>query len=200
MHTNDHEYGQPLTVGSLFSGYGGLDLAVERTFNARTIWFCEINEPVARVFSHHWPRVPNLGDITKITWADVPPVDILIGGFPCQDVSVMGHRAGIAPGTRSGLWSHMAAAIDVLRPSFVVIENVRGLLTAPAVTPTLQGANDDRTQQRTPTAPPTTHGGSATSGAHPAVGDMEPDPWGMGDRTTRSLVAAAAGMSTLGLC
>lgn len=50
-----------LRVGSLFSGYGGLDLAVEEVFNARTVWFSEINEPVARVFSHHWPDAPNLG-------------------------------------------------------------------------------------------------------------------------------------------
>ena len=77
--------GRLLRVGSL-SGYGGLDLAVEHVFGAETVWFSEINEPVARVFSHHWPDAPNLGDITTINWADVPPVDILCGGFPCQDV------------------------------------------------------------------------------------------------------------------
>ena len=80
----------PMRVGSLFSGYGGLDLAVEEVFGARTIWFSEINKPVARVFSHHWPDAPNLGDITTIDWSAVPPVDILCGGFPCQDVSTAG--------------------------------------------------------------------------------------------------------------
>ena len=72
----------PLRVGSLFSGYGGLDLAVEHVFNATTVWFSELNEPVARVFAHHWPDAPNLGDITAIDWNDVEPVDVLCGGFP----------------------------------------------------------------------------------------------------------------------
>ncbi len=69
-------------IGSLFSGYGGLDLAVEHVFNAKTVWFSELNEPVARVFARHWPDAPNLGDITAIDWRQVEPVDILIGGFP----------------------------------------------------------------------------------------------------------------------
>ncbi|MCT3015235.1 Modification methylase HhaI [Propionibacterium freudenreichii subsp. shermanii] len=110
-----------LRIGSLFSGYGGLDLAVEHVFNATTVWFSELNEPVARVFSRHWSDAPNLGDITTIDWSRVEPVDILIGGFPCQDVSTVGKRAGLAPGTRSGLWAHMAAAIDALQPEWVVI-------------------------------------------------------------------------------
>ncbi|WP_205879339.1 DNA cytosine methyltransferase [Leucobacter triazinivorans] len=97
----------------------------------QTLWFSEINEPVARVFSHHWPDAPNLGDITTIEWSTVPPVDILCGGFPCQDVSTVGKMAGLKPGTRSGLWAHMATAIDALQPDWVVIENVRGLLSAP---------------------------------------------------------------------
>lgn len=108
----------PPRVGSLFSGYGGLDLAVEHAFHAQTIWFSEIS-PVQRVFAHHWPDAPNLGDITTINWDQVPPVDILCGGFPCQDVSTVGKMAGLAPGTRSGLWSHMADAIDHLRPEYV---------------------------------------------------------------------------------
>ena len=106
----------PQRVGSLFSGYGGLDLAVEEVFNARTIWFSEINEPVARVFAHRWPETPNLGDITTIDWNTVPPVDTLCGGFPCQDVSTVRKMAGLKPGTRSDLWVHMAAAIDALQP------------------------------------------------------------------------------------
>ena len=78
-----------LRIGSLFSGYGGLDLAVEEVFDARTVWFSEINESVARVFAHHWPDAQNLGDITAIDWTDAEPVDILCGGFPCQDVSTV---------------------------------------------------------------------------------------------------------------
>lgn len=123
---------RPLKIGSLFSGYGGLDLAVEHATGGRTVWFSELNDPVAAVFSHHWPDAPNLGDITAVRWSDVEPVDVLCGGFPCQDVSTVGKGAGLAPGTRSGLWSYMATAIEALQPELVVIENVRGLLSAPA--------------------------------------------------------------------
>lgn len=87
----------PLRIGSLFSGYGGLDLAVEHNTGGRTVWFAELNEPVAGVFSHHWPKAPNLGDITTIRWSDVEPVEVLCGGFPCQDVSTVGKGAGLAP-------------------------------------------------------------------------------------------------------
>lgn len=102
----------PLRVGSLFSGYGGLDLAVEHVLNGETIWFSEINEHVTRIFAHHWPDASNLGDITAIDWSTVPPVDVLCGGFPCQDVSTVGKMSGLKPGTRSGLWSYMAEAIN----------------------------------------------------------------------------------------
>ncbi|WP_292791669.1 MULTISPECIES: DNA cytosine methyltransferase [unclassified Microbacterium] len=94
--------GRPLSVGSLFSGYGGLDLAVEYALDAETVWFSENNQRVARIFAHHWPDAPNLGDITTIDWNDVPPVDVLCGGFPCQDVSTVGKRAGLAPALAPG--------------------------------------------------------------------------------------------------
>lgn len=81
---------RPLRIGSLFSGYGGLDLAIEHVFGAETIWFSEMNEPVAGVFAHHWPDTRNLGDMTTIDWSTVPPEDFLCGGFPCQDVSTAG--------------------------------------------------------------------------------------------------------------
>lgn len=135
---------RPLKIGSLFSGYGGLDLVVEHATGGRTAWFSELNDPVARVFSHHWPHAPNLGDITTVRWNEIEPVDVLCGGFPCQDVSTVGKGAGLAPGTRSGLWSYMATAIEALRPRLVVIENVRGLLSAPATRAQRQGADDDR--------------------------------------------------------
>lgn len=86
LDTDHHD--RPLQVGSLFGGYGGLDLAVEHVFNAETVWFSEINEPVARVFAHHWPDAHNLGDITTINWSGVPAVDILCGGFPCLNVKL----------------------------------------------------------------------------------------------------------------
>ncbi|MDJ1372428.1 DNA (cytosine-5-)-methyltransferase [Gulosibacter molinativorax] len=174
-----------MRVGSLFSGYGGLDLAVEEVFNARTIWFSEINEPVARVFSHHWPDAPNLGDITTIDWNTVPPVDILCGGFPCQDVSTVGKKAGLKPGTRSGLWSHMAAAIDALQPEWVVIENVRGLLSAPAIRANLEGDDDEQGNPE--------H--AIPDDATPR--SMEPGPWHLGETATRPLRAAGAVLGDL---
>ncbi|GAB3623723.1 hypothetical protein GCM10027418_18070 [Mariniluteicoccus endophyticus] len=80
-------------IGSLFSGYGGLDLAVEHATGGQTVWFSEFNTAVAGVFTHHWPDAPNLGDISTIDRATVPPVDILCGGFPCQDISTVGKGA-----------------------------------------------------------------------------------------------------------
>lgn len=119
-------------LGSLFSGYAGLDMAVTAALGGSVAWHCDIEAAPAKVVAHHHPGVPNLGDITAVDWADVAPVDVLTGGFPCQDVSSAGRRRGIRPGTRSGLWQHMAYAIDQLRPQLVVIENVRGLLSADA--------------------------------------------------------------------
>ncbi|NEW42751.1 DNA cytosine methyltransferase [Nocardia cyriacigeorgica] len=123
-----------LRIGSLFSGAGGLDLAALELFPGSSMaWHCEIDPAASRVLAHHWPDVPNLGSVTDIDWHTVDPVDVLTGGFPCQDVSAAGRRAGLSDGTRSGLWSHMATAIDVLRPRCVLIENVRGLLSATAI-------------------------------------------------------------------
>lgn len=118
--------------GGLFAGYGGLDMAVAEVFGAEPAWFSEIDEAPSKILAHHWPEVPNHGDITQIDWDTVGPVDILTGGFPCQDVSAAGKRAGMHPDTRSGLWNHMAYAISKLRPRYVVAENVRGLLSAEA--------------------------------------------------------------------
>ena len=75
MHDLNASGGSELRIGSLFSGYGGLDLGVEHVFNAKTVWFSELNETVARVFSRHWPDAPNLGDITTIDWSQVAPID-----------------------------------------------------------------------------------------------------------------------------
>lgn len=121
-------------IGSLFSGVGGLDLAVEEVFGGHTVWQVEQDKHASLVLAKRF-GVPNYGDITKVDWHDVPPVDILCGGFPCQDVSAAGRKAGIETGTRSGLWSYFAEAIDILRPQVVIIENVRGLLNAKATGP-----------------------------------------------------------------
>ncbi|MBF6411236.1 DNA (cytosine-5-)-methyltransferase [Nocardia farcinica] len=131
-------------IGSLFSGAGGLDLAALALFPGSSMaWHSEVDTAASRVLAHHWPSVPNLGDITAVDWAAVPPVDVLTGGFPCQDVSAAGRRAGLGEGTRSGLWSYMAEAIAVLRPRYVLIENVRGLLSARAAVRGVEPGPDD---------------------------------------------------------
>ncbi|GAA1485689.1 DNA cytosine methyltransferase [Brachybacterium fresconis] len=180
-------------IGSLFSGYGGLDLAVEHATGGETVWFSELNENVARVFSHHWPDAPNLGDISTIDWGQVPPVDVLCGGFPCQDISTVGKQAGLAPGTRSGLWSFMAAAIEALQPRLVVIENVRGLLSTRAVRPEMQGATPD---ERNPD-PATAAIATAADGATATLRNLEPDRWGLGDGPARPLRALGAVLGDL---
>jgi DNA (cytosine-5)-methyltransferase 1 len=122
----------PIASGALFGGYGGLDLAVQAVFGAQPAWVSEIDPHASKILAAHYPDAPNLGDITTINWTTTPRVRILTGGFPCQDLSIAGNRAGLRDGTRSGLWYHMARAIQTLRPDLVVIENVRGLLSAPA--------------------------------------------------------------------
>lgn len=115
---------KPLTVGSLFSGIGGLDLGLERA-GMHVVWQSEIDPYASRVLKKHWPDVPNLGDITEIT--TFPYADIICGGFPCQDVSDAGKRTGITGG-RSGLYRPMVQAIRMVRPIYGLLENVAALL------------------------------------------------------------------------
>lgn len=116
-----------MKVGSLFAGIGGFDLGLERA-GFQTAWFCEQDEFCQRVLAKHWPDVPCYPDITELRGQDVEPVEILCGGFPCQDLSYAGQGAGIE-GERSGLWSEYARLIGELRPQYVVVENVPALLT-----------------------------------------------------------------------
>ena len=121
-----------MKIGSLFSGYGGLDLAVMKVTGADVAWHCEWDDAPSKILEKHFPGVPNYRDVTKVDFTQVEPVDILTGGFPCQDLSLAGKRAGLKEGTRSGLWSEFARAIQEIKPKLVVIENVRGLLSAKA--------------------------------------------------------------------
>lgn len=120
-------------IASLCTGYGGLDDAVQQTYGGQVVWVADNDPGAAEILAHNHLDVPNLGDITTVDWQHVldqyGPVDIATMGFPCQDVSVAGHRAGLLDGNRSGLWRHCARAIAVLRPSLAVIENVPGLLS-----------------------------------------------------------------------
>ena len=121
-----------MKIGSLFSGYGGLDLAVSAVTGGEVVWHCEWDDAPAKILAKHFPDVPNYRDVSKVDWSQVEPVDILTGGFPCQDLSLAGKRAGLKEGTRSGLWSEFFKAIETLKPRLVVIENVRGILSAEA--------------------------------------------------------------------
>jgi DNA (cytosine-5)-methyltransferase 1 len=121
-----------LKVGALFAGYGGIELALASVLNTQPAWFSEFDKAPSAILAHHWPDIPNLGDVTKIGWAAVEPVDIITGGSPCQDLSHAGKRAGMKAGTRSGLWASMCDAIDIIRPRLVVWENVRGAFSAEA--------------------------------------------------------------------
>lgn len=115
-----------LTVGSLFAGIGGFDLGFERAgFKVR--WQVEIDPYAQAVLAKHWPAVTRYGDIRTVRGADVEPVDVLCGGFPCQDISWAGPGDGIT-GERSGLWDEYARLVGELRPRYVVVENVTALL------------------------------------------------------------------------
>ena len=138
-----------MRIGSLFSGAGGLDIAVEQFFGARTVWHCELDPAASKVLACRWPGVPNLGDITAVDWSTVEAIDVLCGGFPCQDISSAGRQAGMGTGTRSGLWSEFVRAIAALRPRVVIIENVRNLLSVSAnrdMEPEPDALGDARTQ------------------------------------------------------
>lgn len=128
------------TIGSLFTGYGGLDMGIAMALDsdARVAWTSDVEPGPCKLAQVRWPDTPNLGDITQVDWDEVEPVDIICGGSPCQDLSLAGKRAGMATGTRSGLWESMAAAIETIRPRLVVWENVLGALSARAYSPVEQ--------------------------------------------------------------
>jgi DNA (cytosine-5)-methyltransferase 1 len=118
-------------VLSLFAGIGGIDLGLE-AHGCTTVAYSEVDPYASAVMAQHFPDAVNLGDVTTIDWEatrdELGPFDIICGGFPCQDISLAGKGAGIADGTRSGLWSHYADAIRILRPRGVLVENVAALL------------------------------------------------------------------------
>lgn len=111
-----------MKLGTLCSGYDGIALALETV----PLWQSEVDPHACTILAHRWPGVPNLGDLTTVDWATVPPVDVLAAGFPCQPVS----QAGLRKVTNDDrwLWPHIANAVRVLRPREVFLENVSGLL------------------------------------------------------------------------
>jgi DNA (cytosine-5)-methyltransferase 1 len=115
-----------MKIGSLCTGYGGLDMAVEAYFDAETSWVSEIDKSAINVINARINR-PNLGDLKLINWDEVEPIHILTAGYPCQPFS----HAGLRKGTddERHLWPYIKQAISVLRPHYVILENVRGHLS-----------------------------------------------------------------------
>lgn len=121
-----------IKLGEICAGYGGLGLGLGLLADVDTRWVADVDAGPSRILARHWPDAPNLGDITRIDWTAVEPVDVIAGGTPCQDLSNAGHRAGMRPGTRSGIWEAMAHAIKEIAPNVVVWENVSGARSAAA--------------------------------------------------------------------
>lgn len=128
-----------LRVLDLFSGIGGFSLGLERTGGFETVAFCEIEPFPRRVLAKHWPGVPCYDDVRTLTAGalarDGIAVDVVTGGFPCQDISTAGQRRGIGEGTRSGLYSEVVRIVGDIRPRYVILENVSNLLVGPSEQP-----------------------------------------------------------------
>ena len=127
-----------LTVGSLFSGIGGLDLGLERA-GMEVIWQSEIDPYACRVLNKHWPKVVNHGNIKEIDWARVERPDVICGGYPCQPFSTAGQRKG--ENDPRHLWPWVRECISVLRPRYAILENVRGHLSLGGTTVIREIAN-----------------------------------------------------------
>jgi len=113
------------TVGSLFAGIGGIELGLERA-GMKVVWQVEKDPYALAVLEKHWPSVKRYADVREVGARNLAPVDLICGGFPCQDISNAGKRKGIA-GERSGLWKEFARIIEEIRPRWTLIENVPAL-------------------------------------------------------------------------
>lgn len=116
-----------MRIGSLFSGIGGLEKGLEDAGCGSVVWQVERDPFCRSVLAKHWPHAKRFEDVCAVGLDNLPPVNIICGGFPCQDISYAGKGAGLA-GERSGLWREYARIVRELRPRFVVVENVSALL------------------------------------------------------------------------
>ena len=115
-----------MNVLDLFSGIGGFSLGLERA-GMKTIAFCEVDPKCRQVLRKHWPNVPIYEDVRTLHAKDISEtIDVICGGFPCQDISTAGKGAGLS-GERSGLWFEFRRLIDEAKPKFAIIENVSAL-------------------------------------------------------------------------
>ncbi len=112
----------------LFSGIGAFALAVTRELKINEHFYSEIDEFCCELYKQNFPKAKPLGDISKIKYGRLPKIDVITGGFPCQDLSTANNKAAGLQGERSGLWFEMLRAIRVLRPKLILIENVSTLL------------------------------------------------------------------------
>ena len=116
-----------MNVGSLFAGIGGFDLGLARA-GFEISWQVELDPYCRSVLARHFPEAQRFEDVREVGAKDLAPVDLISGGFPCQDLSAAGRGAGI-DGARSGLWAEFARLVRELRPGYVLVENVPALLT-----------------------------------------------------------------------
>ena len=115
-----------MNVLDLFSGIGGFSLGLERA-GMKTVAFCEVDKKCQAVLKKHWPGVPIFDDVSNLKGEDIEgTVDVICGGFPCQDISLAGKGAGLE-GSRSGLWSEFKRLIEEIKPKYAIIENVSAL-------------------------------------------------------------------------
>lgn len=117
-----------LKMLDLFSGIGGFSLAARWTGRIETVAFCEIDPFCQKVLTKHWPDVPIYDDIMTFDGSELGRIDIITGGFPCQDISLAGLGRGL-DGEKSGLWREYARLIRSLRPRYAIVENSPGLST-----------------------------------------------------------------------
>ena len=115
-----------MKIGSLCTGYGGLDMAVETYFDAEMVWCAENDKYASKVIHERFNKL-NLGDIKQINWASLEPIDILTAGYPCQPFSQAGQRKG--ENDERHIWPHILKGISILRPKYIILENVRGHLS-----------------------------------------------------------------------
>lgn len=115
----------PLRTGSVFTGCGGLDLGLEKVGVAKFVWQCEINPSCRAVLRRHWRDVMIYPDVREIRASKWNAIDMLVGGFPCQNVSTSGKGEGLA-GEQSGLWFEYARLVEEFRPAWAIVENVAG--------------------------------------------------------------------------
>ena len=117
-----------MKVGSLCTGYGGLEMGLQQAFGDIDLQFVsDIDKDVNTLLAHHHPKVPNLGDLTKVNWDQVEQIDLLCAGYPCQPFSYAGQRKG--DNDERAIFGYIADGIGVLRPRYLLLENVAGHLT-----------------------------------------------------------------------